>query len=1390
MSNFIKTQKSYYVNYNLTEDNNLKANGNDKVTGNYYLGLDVGTNSVGWAVTDEEYNLARLCGKDAWGVRLMDEGQTSAARRLYRTNRRRMQRKKWRLSLLRELFAEEIGKIDAGFYQRMDESSRIADDRKSSTKYTLFVNGGYTDKDYYNQYKTVYHLRKELYESKDPHDPRLVYLAIHHILKSRGHFLYSLTSDEDMSFKQLWQEFAAQVKERFDLDISVSDIDSVKDILCNTNLVKKDKYIELNKICKLNNETDIDIKTFKKIQESLIKLCAGNTVELNKMFFDREFEDKESISLCDGEEKLAQVCDILGDDAEIILAAKAMCDKAILDGITKNFNTFSEYKVEQYDEHKRDIDLLKEYVKKVLNDKALAREIFNVQPIKKAKKSNVDDDGDGSDVKAVPNYAAYSKYKKGDVAGSVSQENFCKFLKKKLGDLPNGVDKKYIDMMNKISNGIFAPKLRTTDNGIIPNALHRKELEVILSNASEYLPFLKEKDESGLSVADKIMAIFDYKLPYYIGPLKGGKSWAVRISGKENEKIKPWNFKEIIDSEASAEKFIDRMTAICTYTGEKVLPFDSLLYSEFCVLNEINNIKVNGKAIDVDTKRRIYEELFVKSRKKVTKKSIFQFLKAEGLAKATDIIDGVDDQLTSSLRSHHDMKRIIDKTSYETAESIIRRVVLLGNDKKMLADWVRKNTSLREDDIKYICRLKYKNWGRLSETFLTGIYDVDKTSGSGEMLSIIQAMRDTNENLMQLLSDRYEYAEQAARCKADNLGVSGNPREMVDDLYVSPKIRRSIWQSMRIIDEIIDIKKSAPKKIFIEVARDVNDESKKGKRTDSRKKQLIDQYKLCEREGKQLLEVIGKSRFAELKEKLESEDDSKMGKHLYLYYRQFGKCMYSGESIDISQLNNKKLYDIDHIYPRSKIKDDSFDNTVLVKAELNRDKTNIYPIEEKIRTKMYPFWKHLSDIKAISPKKFERLTRHTPLTQDELSEFINRQLVETRQSTKALAEILGNIYGKGKIVYSKAGNVSDFRDYFKMLKCRDINDLHHAHDAYLNIVVGNYFDTRFTDKFRKNIANETYNLKTEKLYAFNVKGAWTAGGSGSISTVRKVMSKCSVLYSRMPHEVKGGLFDVNPRKKKDGLIPLRKGEYTAIYGGYDKGKGAYWALVERVKKQKKSVKTTRSLEAVFIMDKKEYERDPQAFATAHWLDKSDGIRVIIPKIMRYSLFELDGVRVHITGRTGDRLICMHANQLYIKYEDIIKFRKIIKYVDRCKNSNKALPVHDSDGVDIDTCRYLYDIIIGKLEQPVYKIVPSVCKYMKELRENFIKSQDALVRCKVLLQCLNALRCNALITDLTSIGGNAKVGTIRISKIISNFNSAYLINQSPTGLYEKKIDLLN
>ncbi len=39
----------------------------------YYLGLDIGTNSVGWAVTDPSYRLERFHKKDMWGIRLLNK---------------------------------------------------------------------------------------------------------------------------------------------------------------------------------------------------------------------------------------------------------------------------------------------------------------------------------------------------------------------------------------------------------------------------------------------------------------------------------------------------------------------------------------------------------------------------------------------------------------------------------------------------------------------------------------------------------------------------------------------------------------------------------------------------------------------------------------------------------------------------------------------------------------------------------------------------------------------------------------------------------------------------------------------------------------------------------------------------------------------------------------------------------------------------------------------------------------------------------------------------------------------------------------------------------------------------------------------------------------------
>lgn len=62
----------------------------------YYLGLDIGTNTIGYSVTDSNYNLIRAKGKDFWGVRFFKEAQNCSHRRINRANRRRLMEKKFK----------------------------------------------------------------------------------------------------------------------------------------------------------------------------------------------------------------------------------------------------------------------------------------------------------------------------------------------------------------------------------------------------------------------------------------------------------------------------------------------------------------------------------------------------------------------------------------------------------------------------------------------------------------------------------------------------------------------------------------------------------------------------------------------------------------------------------------------------------------------------------------------------------------------------------------------------------------------------------------------------------------------------------------------------------------------------------------------------------------------------------------------------------------------------------------------------------------------------------------------------------------------------------------------------------------------------------------------
>lgn len=150
-----------------------------------------------------------------------------------------------------------------------------------------------------------------------------------------------------------------------------------------------------------------------------------------------------------------------------------------------------------------------------------------------------------------------------------------------------------------------------------------------------------------------------FRIPYYVGPLHTASkyAWSVRRKGFEKVSITPWNFDKAIDTDASEENFIRRTTNKCTYLeGKDVLPANSLLYSEFTFLNELNNLRINGQKDD-KARRLIYD--YAKEHKKVTLKNCLSLLIRNGILPAgstTNVFSGTDGDFKNSLASYYDLR--------------------------------------------------------------------------------------------------------------------------------------------------------------------------------------------------------------------------------------------------------------------------------------------------------------------------------------------------------------------------------------------------------------------------------------------------------------------------------------------------------------------------------------------------------------------------------------------------------------------------------------------------------------------------------------------------------------------------------------------------------------
>ena len=1356
----------------------------------YFLGLDMGTSSVGWAVTNMKYELLRKKGKDMWGIREFEEANPAAERRSHRVNRRRRQRQVVRLGLLKSYFSEEIAKIDTDFFIRLENSKYFLEDKdeRLRTKNGIFDDENYKDADYYKQYPTIFHLRKALLDldhTGEKFDVRLVYLALANMFKHRGHFLLNADGDA-LNTKQVevvYHEILDRLENDYELRIEHKPIQQVIDIIGNTVDGRKKKYEELMKLLGVTQKD-------KRANELLKCLCGLKKVNA-KLIFDENTEEKVNPCFNDFSytDKIPELMEQLTEEEyALIEQLKSIYDYAVLSGTLKGHDYLSCARVELYEKHKKDLELLKDLYRKYKTKEEYNRMFrSNADGTYSAYVNSLNSD---DAIFRSDEVVEGSKYRR-NMKGRKSDDIYST-IKKAFKDNIEDKDVSYI--LEQIEKEQFLPKQLTSANGVIPNQVHKKEMERILSNAENYLTFLKDKDESGLTVSERIRQLFTFQIPYYVGPLgeNSKTGWIVR---KEKGAILPWNINEKVDMSATSEAFIGNLIRTCTYIhGEKVMPKASLAYERYCVLNEINNLCIDGERIDTKLKQQIYKDCFMKG-KRVTKKQLCSYLIAQNVIRSEEQVTGIDKTINNSLSSYGKMYAIFGESLKEdaigsTAEEIIYWGTIFGDSKKMLKQRLKKYVEegiIDENQLKRILDYKFKDWGRFSKALLT-LRGCDKSTG--EIISLGQAMWEYSLNFMELInSEEFTFKEELEKHTAVAMkSLSEFTYEDLEDSYFSVPVKRMIWQTLLVVREIEQVMGCAPKRIFVEMTRSEEEKGDKG-RKESRGNQLLELYK-----------SIKNTESHNWKEEIAAADkDGKLrSKKLFLYYMQMGRDMYTGEEIDLDRLYDDNLYDIDHIYPRHYVKDDSImNNLVLVNRRANQDiKKDLYPIPEKIKAtpKVRELWNALHKQKLITDEKYARLTSNTAFSEKQLGDFIARQLVETGQGTKGVADLLEQLFKDTVIVYARASNVSDFRRDNGFLKSRLVNDFHHAQDAYLNIVVGNVYYTKFTKNpwnfirkdYEKDKEKNRYNLA--RMFDWNVvrgsETAWIAEAKdekGTIATVRKMMQKNTPLLTRMNFEKHGGIADESLYSvkvaKPENYLPLKSADERMSdvkkYGGFTSAKVAYYFIVHHKEGKRENV----TIEAVPLYYKDKVERE--ANGLEKYCEEMLGYRevnIIRRKLKIQSLLEFNGYKVHLSGRSEGRLILRNAMSLCLPTKWVTYIKKLEKAVDIKIIEEVITPENNIK---------LYDILADKHVNTVYaKRLNTFGKKLLDGREKFVLL-GVEEQCEILLQVLRLSRIGTTVANLKKIGASDGSGEMKTSKNLKASDRPAVINQSPCGLYEKK-----
>lgn len=382
----------------------------------------------------------------------------------------------------------------------------------------------------------------------------------------------------------------------------------------------------------------------------------------------------------------------------------------------------------------------------------------------------------------------------------------------------------------------------------------------------------------------------------------------------------------------------------------------------------------------------------------------------------------------------------------------------------------------------------------------------------------------------------------------------------------------------------------------------------------------------------------------------------------------------------------------------------------------------------------------------------------------------------------------------------KASLSSELRERAGLVKCREANDFHHAHDAFLAVEIGRFIQKRHSGVYdnpigyahvmKEYVKKQSSQMRKGKLpgsSTFIISSFMTSGfdeetgelfkddwsASEELAKIKRYFDYRQCYISRMPEEDTGAFWTdtvYSPRGgKKAASIPLKQGLDIEKYGGYSSNEYAYFILIDGTKK---NGKPKRLFEGVPIPIAQTIQRGELSIEQyADVIARENGLSdYSLPRkrILKYTKALCDGDEFYLA--TYD--VVYSARQLYLPHEEYFVASDICDI----ENVNDAA-ISEKDVLKLYTTLVeKCDVLCSRFDNVKKALEKHACEFSS------LSMGDKRKLIKNLLLFFKGVTKKV---DLSLIGGPPHAGGVKNGLLRNADVAIELIDQSITGMFEKR-----